>query len=190
MANNNEGRGKYEIASFRKQAFNAFIGWGVSTLLLWLFNRNHDNDSSSSQDPSKYTDSNVNQIGSAVPVVLGRVMIKNPLVSYYGDFDYKPYTEEYGMYSRFPWESIITTLVMGILSLCSKPDKPVFKLYDNQIPRGVKAAESSRMGESVLSYDSSSKVAQSYIDFAKEVLDYERKEKIAKEIKKYELLLK
>ena len=51
----------------------------------------------------------------------------------------------------------------------------VFKLYDNQIPRGVKAAESSRMGESVLSYDSSSKVAQSYIDFAKEVLDYERK---------------
>lgn len=66
----------------------------------------------------------------------------------------------------------------------------VFKLYDNQIPRGVKAAESSRMGESVLSYDSSSKVTQSYIDFAKEVLDYERKEKIAKEIKKYELLLK
>ena len=53
----------------------------------------------------------------------------------------------------------------------------VFKLYDNQIPRGVKAAESSRMGESVLSYDSSSKVAQSYIDFAKEVLDYDRKEK-------------
>lgn len=53
----------------------------------------------------------------------------------------------------------------------------VFKLYDNQIPRGVKAAESSRTGESVLSYDSSSKVAQSYIDFAKEVLDYERKEK-------------
>ena len=43
----------------------------------------------------------------------------------------------------------------------------VFKLYDNQIPRGVKAAESSRMGESVLSYDSTSKVAQSYIDFAK-----------------------
>jgi len=53
----------------------------------------------------------------------------------------------------------------------------VFKLYDTQIPRGVKAAESSRQGESILSYDKSSKVAQSYIDFAKEVLDYERKEK-------------
>ncbi len=53
----------------------------------------------------------------------------------------------------------------------------VFKLYDTQIPRGVKAAESSRQGESILSYDKTSKVAQSYIDFAKEVLDYERKEK-------------
>lgn len=53
----------------------------------------------------------------------------------------------------------------------------VFKLYDTQIPRGVKAAESSRQGESILSYDKSSKVAQSYIYFAKEVLDYERKEK-------------
>ena len=53
----------------------------------------------------------------------------------------------------------------------------VFKLYDNQIPRGVKAAESSRMGESVLSYDSTSKVAQSYIDFEKEVLNYKKKKK-------------
>ena len=53
----------------------------------------------------------------------------------------------------------------------------VFKLYETKIPRGVKAAESSRMGESIISYDSTSKVAQSYIDFAKEVLDYERKEK-------------
>lgn len=53
----------------------------------------------------------------------------------------------------------------------------VFKLYDNQIPRGVKAAESSRMGESVLSYDSSGKVANSYINLAREVLENERKEK-------------
>ena len=52
-----------------------------------------------------------------------------------------------------------------------------FKLYDTQIPRAVKAAESSRQGESILSYDKNSKVAQSYINFAKEVLDYERKEK-------------
>ena len=47
----------------------------------------------------------------------------------------------------------------------------VFKLYDTQIPRAVKAAESSRMGESIISYDKDSKVAESYLDLAKEVLN-------------------
>ena len=50
----------------------------------------------------------------------------------------------------------------------------VFKLYDTQIPRAVKAAESSRMGESILTYDKDSNVARSYIELAKEVLDDER----------------
>lgn len=53
----------------------------------------------------------------------------------------------------------------------------VFKLFNTQIPRGVKAAESSRQGESILSYDKNGRVAKNYIDFAKEVLEYERKEK-------------
>lgn len=50
----------------------------------------------------------------------------------------------------------------------------VFKLYDTQIPRSVKAAESSRMGESILSYDKDSNVAKSYIELAREVLNDER----------------
>ena len=50
----------------------------------------------------------------------------------------------------------------------------VFKLYETQIPRAVKAAESSRMGESILSYDKDSNVANSYIELAKEVLNDER----------------
>jgi len=50
----------------------------------------------------------------------------------------------------------------------------VFKLYETQIPRAVKAAESSRMGESILSYDKNSNVAKSYIELAKEVLSDER----------------
>ena len=53
----------------------------------------------------------------------------------------------------------------------------IFKLFKSQIPRGVKAAESSRKGESILSYDKNGKVAESYINFAKEVLEDERKEK-------------
>lgn len=53
----------------------------------------------------------------------------------------------------------------------------VFKLFDTQIPKAVRAAESTRLGESILSYDKNGKVAQSYIDFAKEVINYEREEK-------------
>lgn len=53
----------------------------------------------------------------------------------------------------------------------------VFKLFDTQIPKAVRAAESTRLGESILSYDKNSKVAQSYIDFAREVINYEREEK-------------
>ena len=79
---------------------------------------------------------------------------------------------------------ILLTMVDGRTNLSKEIAKELketygvaFKLYDTQIPRAVKAAESSRQGESILSYDKKSKVAQSYIDFAKEVIDYERKEK-------------
>lgn len=53
----------------------------------------------------------------------------------------------------------------------------VFKLFDTQIPRGIKAAESTRLGESIISYDKNNKVAQGYVEFAKEVIDGEREEK-------------
>lgn len=53
----------------------------------------------------------------------------------------------------------------------------VFKLFDTQIPRGIRAAESTRLGESILSYDKNNKVAQGYVDFAKEVIEGEREEK-------------
>ena len=50
----------------------------------------------------------------------------------------------------------------------------VFKMFDTQIPRAVKAAESSRMGESILSYDKDSNVSKSYIELTKEVLNDEQ----------------
>ena len=53
----------------------------------------------------------------------------------------------------------------------------VFKLFDTQIPRGIKAAESTRLGESILSYDKNNKVAHGYVEFAKEVIKGEREEK-------------
>lgn len=53
----------------------------------------------------------------------------------------------------------------------------VFKLFNTQIPRAIRTAESTRMGESILLYDKNSKVAQSYIFAAKEVINNDRKEK-------------
>lgn len=115
----------YRQANPYRSVWSSFIGWGVSTLLLWLLNRDHGDDSSTTQDPSDFTGGNANQIGSAIPVVMGRAMIKNPLISYYGDFQYRPYTEEYGMHTEFPWASIIPTIVLGILALASQPDQVI-----------------------------------------------------------------
>ncbi len=53
----------------------------------------------------------------------------------------------------------------------------VFKLFNTQIPKAIKAAESTRTGQSILTYDKNSKVSQSYMELGKEVIDYEREEK-------------
>ena len=113
------------MARKMNEVSGALLGWGVSTLLLWLMNRNNNSDSDSGAEASKYTASNTNQIGSSVPVVLGRAMIKNPLVSYYGDFRADAYTEEYGMHTGIHWADMIPMIVLGIISICSTSDKVV-----------------------------------------------------------------
>ena len=50
----------------------------------------------------------------------------------------------------------------------------VFKLFNTKIPRAIKAAETTRLGQSVISYDPNSKVSKAYMDLAKEVIDNER----------------
>ena len=47
----------------------------------------------------------------------------------------------------------------------------MLKLYNTQIPRAVKTAESTSSGGSVFSYDKKGLVAEAYSSFAKEVLD-------------------
>ena len=46
----------------------------------------------------------------------------------------------------------------------------IFKMYDTQIPRAIKVAESTSDGKSIFTYDKNSKVAAAYQDFAKEVV--------------------
>lgn len=99
-----------------------WIGWGISTLLLFLLNRkNRKSSNTSSQQPSKFTDTTVNNIGSPVPVVLGRCLVKNPLISFYGDFRADPYTEEYGMHSKLNvWGFLLPLILQLIFIVCQK----------------------------------------------------------------------
>lgn len=53
----------------------------------------------------------------------------------------------------------------------------VFKLFDTQIPRAIKVAESTSQGKSIFLFDKNSKVSIAYADFAKEVIENGTKEK-------------
>ena len=123
------------------RAFNAFLGWGITTLLLWLFNRGGSSSDISNQQASKYTDSNSNQIGDTIPVVLGRGLIKNPLISFYGDFRADIYTEEYGMHCAVPWASILAPLLLQIIVTLAVPNKVIgFMGPGLEVSQGAKNA--------------------------------------------------
>lgn len=111
----------------------SLIGWGLSTLFLLLLRRNDDSNVGGSQKASKNTYDNINQIGSPIPVVLGRGIIKNPLVSYYGDFSHEIYTEEYGAWTDFDWASLIPSVMLSILAFCSQ-ESPVVGTVNAGIP--------------------------------------------------------
>ena len=115
----------------------------ISTLLLMWVNRRMRSkfDNSIEQQPSKYSDSNVNSIGSSIPVALGRVMIKNPLVSYYGDFDYRPYTEEYGAHANLDIGTMLILLLINIIAIITTPDTVVTNTGGGQtVDSGTKRA--------------------------------------------------
>lgn len=121
-------------------------GWGdnlkyfgmyiINTLLLmWLRRKFGNNNSNTDQQPSKYTDSNVNSIGSPIPAVLGRVMIKNPLISYYGDFEAKIYTEEYGAHSKLNvWPAVVAFIISAIAAISSKDTIVVEQSVGKEVP--------------------------------------------------------
>ena len=53
----------------------------------------------------------------------------------------------------------------------------IVKLYDTQIPYAIKTAESTSKGKSIFAYDRTSKVAEAYSSFAKEVLREDERER-------------
>lgn len=69
-----------------------------------------------------------------------------------------------------------TNLAKNIRSELKETYGNVFRLFETQIPRAIKVAESTSEGESIFSYDKHSKVSVAYNNFAKEVLDDGEKE--------------
>ena len=134
-------RKRSSVTSAGDYMMNAFIGWGVSTLLMWLFRKRGGGDTDT-QQASKYTDSNVNMIGSPIPVVLGRGVIKNPLVSYYGGYRADPYTEEYGMHSKLSVRDILLQLLITALTFAF-----AYKLHPVTTPAGPGEAHDKSNGE-------------------------------------------
>lgn len=63
-----------------------------------------------------------------------------------------------------------TNLTKDICTQLKENYGNVIKIYDTQIPRAIKVAESTAHGKSILSYDKSNKVAEAYSSLAKEVL--------------------
>ena len=105
----------------KSSGFNAWLGWGISTLLLLFLNRNNNSSSEDEQDPDKYKDDNFSQIGSPVPAIIGRAMLKNPLVSYYGAWRADIYTEEYGMWTELDAAGILWPFLLDIIVIIAMP---------------------------------------------------------------------
>lgn len=98
-------------------SLNAYTGWGISTALLWLINKRSSKDTSSQQDPSNLSvNSSATKIGSPIPIILGRGIIKEPLISYFGDFAYAPYTETYSAHAQFDGKSLVINLILAVIA--------------------------------------------------------------------------
>ena len=78
-------------------------------------------------------------------------------------------------------DGALLTLVDRRTSLSKEIEKQIkdnygsiLNVYDTQIPRAVKTAESTSSGESIFSYDKNGLVAEAYSSFAKEVLSNDK----------------
>ena len=63
-----------------------------------------------------------------------------------------------------------TNLTKDIYNQLQENYGSAIKIYDTQVPRAIKVAESTAHGKSIFTYDKKSKVAEAYSSLAKEVL--------------------
>jgi hypothetical protein len=96
-------------------AINPYVGWGITTILSMFLNKS--SSSSTSSEPSDLS-AETADLGTPVPVVFGRQIVKNPLTIYYGDFKSKIYTETYAAHAKFSaWPIILSALAVWASTL-------------------------------------------------------------------------
>lgn len=98
----------------KSNSLNTYVGWGLATIAMMFLNR-RSSSSSSTSEPSDLSITST-KLGDVIPVVMGKSMIKSPLTTYWGDFGYSIYTEEYGMHSSLNFKSIINSVLLGIVA--------------------------------------------------------------------------
>jgi len=98
---------------------NQYVGYGVSSLLLWLINKNSNSQDETSSSPDNLSvGSSETKIGNPIPVVLGRALVKSPIVAYFGDFSSAIYTETYAAHANFnAWPLVLSLVMQYITSL-------------------------------------------------------------------------
>jgi hypothetical protein len=95
-------------------AMNPYVGWAVTTLLSFFLNRSSKSSETSNEPDSLGTAPA--ELGTPVPVVMGRQLVKNPLTIYYGDFSARAYTETYSAHAQFNAWPLVLSLIATYIS--------------------------------------------------------------------------
>lgn len=97
-------------------AMNKYVGLGIYGLLTWFASKG--SSGSEDQSDSEPDDLSVTETetGTPIPVVIGRALIKRPLITFFGDFRADRYTETYAAHANFSaWPLILSALLGWLL---------------------------------------------------------------------------
>ena len=94
---------------------NKYVGWGITTFLLMLLNKGSNSHDETAQEPDKLNVTSAQtKIGSPIPVVIGRGLVKSPIVSWFGDFQARVYTETYAAHAHFSAWPLVFSLIAHV----------------------------------------------------------------------------
>lgn len=97
-------------------ALNPYIGWGLSTLAVSFLNRgDNGNDEQANSKPEELS-VNETKLGTPIPAIMGRLLVKSPITIYYGDFRAEAYTETYSAHAEFSAWPLVFSLIAQVLA--------------------------------------------------------------------------